>query len=240
MACILAAVLFGAQRQDPREVDGFEQELTKTEPQLALVRARLDGARREIKSIIRSYGEVSDLAAENGRLDQRIKALNEVIRKQEKNVTESQQKAALRKKIEKQEQEIATVAEAVARLKEQKSDIDNRIELAGLDDFPRPYVAIECKERLAVVYVPGVEPQPVTLPLPEEKRVGIRGRIAGVAGLVVFVRAAGFHTTYPKVLEEIDGIVRRDADGKIVTALSFVPVQDFEDIAVHILLGGGS
>ena len=239
MACILAAVLFGAQRQNPRDIDGVEEELTKTEPELALVRARLENARRDIKSTVRALGEVNNLAAENKRLDERIKGVKAAIRELEKRVTKSGQKAALQSKIEKLEAEAAAVAQAIARLREQKSDIDNRIELAGLEEFPRPYVSIECREKQVLLYAPGSGPQPITLPLSEEKQARIRDQIAKVAGLVIFVRGGGFHTTYRKVLAEVDGIVRRDAEGKIETALSFVPVQDFEDIAVHILLGGG-
>lgn len=239
MACILAAVLYGAQRQPPPEVDRVEQALTETAPQLALVRARLDNARRDIKAHIRGFNDVKNLAADNHELGERIEALKDVIHEREKHMTDSRRSAALRMKIDELEGEIAVVDKAVAALRKQKSDIDNRVALVGLNEFPRPYISIECSERDVVFYAPEADPQPVTLPLSEDVRARIRGQIAQVAGLVVFVRAAAFGTTYRKVLEEVDGIVRRDSNGRIETALSFVPVQNFEDIAAHVFLGRG-
>jgi len=240
MACVLAAVLCAPQHEDAPDVTGLEEALAESEPQVDGIRDGVERAKEDIEKAVKNLAIAKNLLLENERLDQEINCLMKETERLGNCVSDAQEKAALLKTIEKLNRDIAENNEAIAELKQQKSNLENRIDLTGLEEFPRPYISIECNKDAVIIHVPGQAQQSTTLPLSETRTQKLRTQIAGVKGVVVFARASSFHTTYSKMIDKLDDVLKKSSDGEIDTALSFVPVSDSEDVSGHILLGGES
>jgi hypothetical protein len=156
-----------------------------------------------------------------------------------KSVTESQERAALLKKIAARAAEVASFSNSVAQAVGQKNAIANRLVLTGMADFPRPYVSIVCGKESATVYAPKQPAKTIRPPIGGTDRAWLKTQLVTNRAVVVFARSSSFEDCYPKFFTEVLRIQDEEEQNKADVAVSFVPVQEHEDITGHILIGGG-
>ena len=124
----------------------------------------------------------AQLALHSERIEADLARLRKEYNTLAKNVTEAQERAALLKKIAARTTEIAGLSNAVAQVAGQKTAIANRVELTGMDEFPRPYVSIECGKDSAKIYAPKQPVKTIRPPIGADDRARFSQAVAFVDG----------------------------------------------------------
>ena len=246
MTCVLAAVLFMSEKNAPPPVVASEaSRLAQLEPQVIVTRQRLEKISNRIKGTAALVSDRAQLTSNLERMAAEIARLNKEQAALTKNVSESQERSALLQKIAARNAELAALSNAIAQVAGQRAAIVNRVELAGMDEFPRPYVSIECSKDTAKVYAPKQPVRVIRPPLGDHARLAgddldwLRTQIVASRAVVVFARTESFEDCYWKCYGAVLKIQDDEENKKAEVAVSFVPIQNHEDITGHILLGGG-
>ncbi len=236
--------LQAASRRFSQQIAELNSTIARLEKQAAeagtriSLREKIEALKRKLAEMTRMKDSLRALELEKRQLEQEIESLTRDIARIEAGITKAQERVALRKTLSELEAELARLTEEIALLKKKKDDIENRLDLVGLGEFPRPYMSLEFKKDGVDAYAPGKEPAALRPPLAEARRTQLKEQIEEVGAVVFFVRSSGFET-YEEMLTAKDGILSKILLGKMEVSWSVIPIQDFEDISGHILLGGG-
>ena len=240
MACILATVVFVFPRDQVPDVSNLKKTLDESESQASEFSARVQKVKKDVNKLLSGLAQEKKIQERNHELHGRIEVLIKEKKRLELRISEAQWKAALEEKIRKLVTEIAQVDKEIKEIKKKSDYIKNRIELTGLDEFPRPYISVECKKDSVNLFIPESSPRTATLPLSGEESAWLKRKVSQVKGIVLFARSSSFQTSYVQMMSELTDIVEWTPSGELKTALSFVPILDSEDISGNIRLGGGS
>ena len=246
MACVLAAVLLTSSNdKPPPKVDvADEATLGQLEPQVPGFKRSLDLARKRIEDQAAMLNDKELLASRIREIEAEIERSRKTHDELKNAVSEAQERAALLASISSKAAEMATLSNEISKVKSDIKAVANRIDLIGMDEFPRPYVTVECTENEAAVYVPGQREKMLRLPLSKDAELSetdqewLRSQVVETKAVVVFARQSSFESCYMKFYSAILTIQRAEEKRNRSVAIAFVPIQDHEDIAGHILRGG--
>jgi hypothetical protein len=246
MACVLAAVLLTSSndKPPPKVAAADKVALEQLEPQVPAFKKSLDLARKRIEDHAAMLSDKDQIESRITDIELEIARSRKTCDELKKNVSEAQERAALLASISGKAVEMSALSNEISKVVSDIKAVANRIELVGMDEFPRPYVSIECKGEDATVYVPGQSERILRPPMAKGAELSgtdqewLRKQVVEVKAVVVFARQASFENCYMKFFSAILNIQREEEKRNKNVAIAFVPIQDHEDIAGHILRGG--
>jgi hypothetical protein len=246
MACVLAATLLTSNdAPSPPKVDAADETaLAHLEVQSPVVGEKVAEIQKKIDAHLSALYDKEQTLKRVRELDAEIAALRNVRDELKASVSEAQERAAVLKMIAEKKAEAEALSNEVAKAQANIRAVVNRIELTGMDEFPQPYISIECKEKEATVYVPGLPERPIRPPVAEDAELSasdmewLQASVAKTKAVVIFARQGSFENCYWKVYPAVLKAQRAEKRQGNDVAMAFVPIQDSEDITGHILRGG--
>jgi len=237
IACVLAAVLFMSEQEappialNPNDVAA----VTAMESQVTEVKARLEGIRGRIEKAVAIVKDTEMMKVRIESIELELARLRKETKLLAGSVSESQERAALVRQIADKTKEASVLSNEVKKVEGLLNEMANSIELSGLDQFPQPYVSIDCGKEEAKIYSPRQAVRTFRLPLTDAESTWLRKQVELCQAVIVFARAASFDKSY----WEFRKVVKAIQEDNARMAVSYVPIQDHESVAKYIQIGVG-